>query len=754
MVNAGALLADLKRLRKRLEEDLRRHHAASAGRRAVEAEWQQARDTRRPADTFETFFTAALDQAAVHWILALVFLRFLEDNALLDRPIVAGAGAGERLELAQLRQREHFRGHTTDSDAEYLLATFGKVARLPGLGGLYDPAHNPLFRLPVSGDGAKLLLDFFRSLDPATGALVHDFRDPGRNTRFLGDLYQDLSEKARKRFALLQTPDFVEAWILSRTLDPAIREFRIEAVRMIEPTCGSGHFLLGGFARLLEAWRRHAPEMPPAAQAQKALDAVAGVDLNPFAVEIARFRLLVAALKAAGKTRLAAAPDFRFQLATGDSLLQGRQRDFAQLGAGFDHVAGHFYAAEDADDLNSILGRAYHAVVGNPPYITPKDAAMRDAYPARFESCHMKYGLGAPFTERFFDLAQRGTRDQAAGFVGLIVANSFMRREFGKKLIEGVLPKLDLTHVVDCSGANIPGHGTPTVILFGRNRAPVASVVRTVREVRGEPSAPEDPARGLVWSAIVAQTDAAKSESSFISTEDTPRATLAAHPWNMGGGGAAEVQEAIEEDRPVPGSIAPPISFASFPGTDDVFLGPAGAYRRAGIPARFVRQVILGDQVRDWSVAGAEHGFVARNAEGEVAPIADLGRGARLAWLFRTTLTGVVSFGGATTGALSETWWGWYRWVQARYATPLAITFAFVATHNHFVLDRGGKVFNRSAPVIKLPPGASEDDHLGLLGLLNSSAACFWLKQIFHNKGSTVDDRGHCQVGGLPGPCD
>ena len=35
--------------------------------------------------------------------------------------------------------------------------------------------------------------------------------------------------------------------------------------------------------------------------------------------------------------------------------------------------------------------------------------------------------------------------------------------------------------------------------------------------------------------------------------------------------------------------------------------------------------------------------------------------------------------------------------------TPLSIAFAFVATHNHFVLDRGGKVFNRSAPIIKLP---------------------------------------------------
>ncbi|MBK1646159.1 DNA methylase [Thiocapsa imhoffii] len=80
----------------------------------------------------------------------------------------------------------------------------------------------------------------------------------------------------------------------------------------------------------------------------------------------------------------------------------------------------------------------------------------------------------------------------------------------------------------------------------------------------------------------------------------------------------------------------------------------------------------------------------------------------------------------------------WYEhsmFFPKRFRTPLSITFSFVATHNHFVLDRGGKVFKQSAPVIKLPAGASEEDHLALLALLNSSTACFWMKQVFHNKG-------------------
>ena len=45
-------------------------------------------------------------------------------------------------------------------------------------------------------------------------------------------------------------------------------------------------------------------------------------------------------------------------------------------------------------------------------------------------------------------------------------------------------------------------------------------------------------------------------------------------------------------------------------------------------------------------------------------------------------------------------------------------------------------------PVIKLPVGTNEADHLALLGLLNSSSACFWMKQVFHCKGSQGINEG------------
>ena len=116
-------------------------------------------------------------------------------------------------------------------------------------------------------------------------------------------------------------------------------------------------------------------------------------------------------------------------------------------------------------------------------------------------------------------------------------AVSVITEEISKKLIEKFIPKWDLTHVIDTSGAYIPGHGTPTVILFGRNRRPVASTIRTVMGIRGEPSTPDDPAQGQVWTAIVKQIDRVESQDEFVSTADVPRTTFSSHPWSIGGGG-------------------------------------------------------------------------------------------------------------------------------------------------------------------------------------------------------------------------
>jgi hypothetical protein len=270
VIKAPQLLADLTRLLKRLEEDLlRRIDEVTELKASLQAEWQAARDADRTAETFETWVDQVITQAGVHWLLSCVFLRFIEDNKLVDRPWLGGTPESGNLALARDRHEAYFRANPLHSDREYLLASFREAGTLPGLHTFFDEGHNPVFRLGISGDAAMAVRQFWQQVDPNTGALAHDFTDPTWNTRFLGDLYQDLSEATRKRYALLQTPEFVEEFILDRTLTPAIREFGYRTASLIDPTCGSGHFLLGRIPplrgrmaarRALAQQARHRPE--------------------------------------------------------------------------------------------------------------------------------------------------------------------------------------------------------------------------------------------------------------------------------------------------------------------------------------------------------------------------------------------------------------------------------------------------------------------------------------------------------------
>lgn len=367
------------------------------------------------------------------------------------------------------------------------MTKFNELAKLSGAKDIFG-LRNPLRQLPkwLSGDAAGELLRFFQRVEPETGRLVHDFTDGAWDTRFLGDLYQDLSEVARKKYALLQTPEFVAAFILAHTLEPAIDKFQLEfqrqEFRIIDPACGSGHLLLDSFYWLLNKWVDKEPGTSTEELVLRSLKSIYGVDINPYAVAIAVKSNFNARKISCSCSKSALYYTERFSIKSGvSSAIQGNLLS-AIL------VSSAIYAT------NLCIG------------------CSRRVY--EIDYCKLIY-----------------------------------ETRVCKKLIENFIPKVDLTHVIDTSGDYIPGHGTPTVILLGRNRRPnlsTMSTIRTVMGIRGEPSTPDDPAKGLVWSAIVNQVDFPGSQSEFVSVADLPRLSFCKHPWSIGGGGASELKEWLD----------------------------------------------------------------------------------------------------------------------------------------------------------------------------------------------------------------
>jgi hypothetical protein len=729
-LDPAALLAVLKPLLVRLTDDLlARAKASPAVSRAMAERHERERAEERTAESLAEWTHALATQVGAAWILSCVFVRTLEDRGLLRQARLAGPGAMDS-------QRLFFQLAPSLTERDYLLMVFREIARYPAARDLFDGEHSLVWKLSPSADAAKELLALFRTPNAEAPA----FRFGQASTRFLGDLYQDLSEEIRKRYALLQTPHFIESFILDRTLEPAIERFGLDETTIIDPTCGSGHFLLGAFDRLFEHRLRREPGIDARVAATKALDAVYGADINPYAVAIARFRMTLSFLEKTGYGKLADAPALPLHLVVADSLLHNPQQRQTELG----HVAGQsaaawggeVFALEDEAAAREVLYRQFAAVVGNPPYITEKDPTRREVYRRMYVSAAGKYALSAPFAERFFQLAR------PRGYVGQITSNAFMKREFGKKLIEEYFQTVNLELIANTSGAYIPGHGTPTVLLFGTHEAPRETDVLAVLGKRGEPSAPANPAKGEVWSSIEEHYAEVGFENEYISIARVARDTLRKHPWSLGGGGASELKALVEEraDSRLKDLIEA-IGIGTVVGEDEAFTIPLSAVHRFSLnEGSFARPLVTGEHIRDWTLScdSAAIGPYTEDLRldcNEASPLF------RRLWPLRTVLWSRAVFSGGTYRDAGRPWFEWHQLTRNRYHTPLSITFAEVATHNHFVLDRGGKVFKQTAPIIKLPQTASEDDYLALLAYLNSSTACFWMKQVCYPKSAHSEAR-------------
>lgn len=725
--------------RTRLTAALREHVAAIAGElraqmRAPGADRVRALQLHKDeavGDGFDVWTDLLSRRAAVLWVLKSVYVRVLEDRGLLAP------------------------GRLLDPEAQQL---FEKLA--PNLGEtaflrwVYKDLASPNGGLPElfsvqpaelvlpSDVRSRALIAFWRHRDADSGD-HWSFAEERFEGELMGDLYQELDPVVKDRFALCQTPDFVREFILDRTLTPAIETFGADKVRLLDPACGSGHFLIDGLKRLVVATAAVHKDWSRAKVLEHALGRVVGMDLNDYACALARARLVMTAAELAGVNTLAEAAKFHPHVYWADGLEQV-ERDEVKPSLQF----GLFETAEEkpratltrADvraALRKVFAEKFHAIVANPPYITEKDPARKEYHrekiskTQRYISAYREYSLGSPFTERCFQLAEK------EGHVGIITSNNFMKREFGKPLIEKVMSNLDLTLVVDTSQAFIPFHGTPTVLLFGKNRRPIGAQIRAVMSKRGETGAPPDPAKGRVWLSITEGWDKLGFESEFVSVADVPRDIFAKHPWSLGGGGAAELREQLEKAALTRLSqLSESLGFAAITGADEVFLQPGDLLARRGIGHS--KPMITGDVVRDWSLSPVENTIWPYDDKCEPLPSEALDEILRFFWPYRSILRDRRAFGRPLDDR-GVKWWEVREIYKDRFRTPLTIAFAFVATHNHFVLDRGGKVFNRTAPVIKLPVGATENDHLALLGLLNSSTACFWMKQVFHDKGGGTD---------------
>lgn len=273
-------------------------------------------------------------------VYRLIFLLAAEDRDLLHPPgadpaaralYAKGYAAGVLREAAVRRSawdRHHDRW-------EGLLVTFAALARgeprlaLPALGGLFAPDATPaldaarlanralmeaIFRLAWLRDDAGLAPVNWRDMETEELGSVYEslleltprLTDDGRGFAFAEG--GEAKGHARKTTGSYYTPDSLVQALLDSALDPVLDRVQAEAddpaaallsVTVLDPACGSGHFLLGAARRIAARLARvRTGGVASAEHYRNALRDVVrasihGVDRNPMAIELAKVALWI-----------------------------------------------------------------------------------------------------------------------------------------------------------------------------------------------------------------------------------------------------------------------------------------------------------------------------------------------------------------------------------------------------------------------------------------------------------------------------
>ncbi|MEL6406522.1 MAG: N-6 DNA methylase [Chloroflexota bacterium] len=150
----------------------------------------------------------------------------------------------------------------------------------------------------LSEEHMKVVEAFFQATDVTTGQQAfwpYDFGVIPIET--VSAIYEHFLRPSDKKQGSFYTPRFLAELVLDIGLSDRAS---LLGVRFLDPSCGSGIFLVGLFNRIAEEWRRKNPKARNDRRARELMklmqDSIFGIDINPTACRITAFSLYLAYL--------------------------------------------------------------------------------------------------------------------------------------------------------------------------------------------------------------------------------------------------------------------------------------------------------------------------------------------------------------------------------------------------------------------------------------------------------------------------
>jgi len=394
----------------------------------------------------------------------IIFLRICEDRGIevYGQLMALQSGMRSYQRLCQIFRRAderynsglfHFRkdkDRTEPPDGLTLTLTIDDKALKGILKELYYPESPYEFSvLPadILGQVYEQFLGKVIRLTPAHRAVVED------------------KPEVKKAGGVYYTPTYIVDYIVEHTVGKLLEgktPQQINTLRVLDPACGSGSFLLGAYQTLLDwhlKWHsEHDPEKHARGRNPKIfhgpggdwrlttsekkrilLNNIYGVDIDPQAVEVTKLSLLLKVLEGENAETIGqslrlfhqrALPDLADNIKCGNSLIGPDFYEGKQLSLIDEEERYRINAFDWNTEFPEIMGAGgFDTVIGNPPYVRQESISEFKTY---FQTTYKVYDSIADLFAYFIERSLHLTKDH--GLFSYIVSNKFVRSGYGTKI--------------------------------------------------------------------------------------------------------------------------------------------------------------------------------------------------------------------------------------------------------------------------------------------------------------------------------